>query len=245
MRFRSKIVIFAVVSILFGFNSIIASAEPEVTLPARVVGEENKPEAYISGNWLVGIHLRANLSKNRPSLIASLPGGWKGHIVCARATTISGKYFAFMEYTVPRGWKGGVVRFEYPTRFSEVVKLTNIENSGVAIHKGACQADSNEFVPARWNANEIPTQDALGRQTLVLNMNVGRADEVLARALIGDKVLVLKCSAVPGKGRTSFNHRCWLTVPMGWSGKMPLEVIRIRSGNFSKPRHAFIHMFPD
>lgn len=212
--------------------------------------EELRSDALISGNWLVGAHMLAGRSAEAPSLHSYVPGGpfWQGQPLCARATDKEGRYSALFEYTVPETWSGGLVSLRYESDFGDHVAHIDESNSGIALHRGACQSVTDTFLPVLWNARETPQIDADGNLRLILNLNAGRADSLIPRATLtaDDGVatpLPITCAATEAAG-VAFNYQCEATAPGDRRGVVEIEIVRLRYGRKSPPRVAQIHLFP-
>lgn len=222
-----------------------AGAEPVLRLNGEKVHEDLRKDALISGNWLVGALTVAPRSDLAPRLMGYVPGGseWGGQTLCARATDQSGRYSALFEYDIPQGWSGGLVEFDYQTDFSEFLGAVDETNSGVALHRGDCRTVTDTFLPVHWNTQELPTKDQNNRVELVLNINAGRSDSVVATATstAGDADIACLPTQTPGVG---FNYQCRALVPGDRAGVLSVEISRLRYGRASRALSADFHVYP-
>jgi len=230
------------------FLALPAQTEPLAKIePLNKVDEQLRPDALISGNWLVGVHTTAQRTQNAPRLYSYVPSGWNGHIVCVRVTDEEGRYTALYEYEMPGNWVGGLAEFNYPTAYVDHVKTIDATNSGVALHKGDCAKLSDIFVPVHWNALEDPIGPAPGQLELVLNVNAGRADSVFGVATFenasGVEPIDMTCAPTQKRG-VGFNYTCSLAVPGDREAILSIEIKRLRFGREAPPRKAKIALFP-
>lgn len=220
-------------------------AQEVTSLAPERVREELRADALISGNWLVGAHAVSARSAEAPRLMSYVPGGaeWQGQTICARATDKTGRYSALLEYRVPAGWQGGLIDLEYRSDHSDHLRGRDESDSGVALHRGGCDRITNVFLPVLWNAERLPGgQDA--PVPLILNLNAGRADSLLATARTAAGTdLPVTCARMEEEG-VGFNYQCRLNVPADLAGVVQLEITRLRRGRMGKPRVAELHLFP-
>ncbi len=220
------------------------AAEPLVTLdPITQVRDELRPDALISGNWLVGVHTRAQRAQNAPQLYSYVPADWEGKTVCVRVTGEKGRYNALYPYEVPGVWAGGLIKFNYPTVHPDHVESIDHTNSGVALHNGDCATVSDTFTPVLWNALENPITTDRGEVELVLNINAGRADSVFGEATLGAKVIEMTCDPTDARG-VGFNYQCVFAVPGDRAAELKVAIERLRFGRAAPPRTATIQFFP-
>ncbi len=241
-----KFTLYFLASLLFIHATNPANSEPDQILEAVWIDGNVSEEAYVSGNWLVGVHFVTDDKDvaSRPSLIARLPKEWHGKQACARVTDQAGRYFEFFQIDIPQDWNTRLTRLTYPTRFPKNALPLDHKNSGLAIHSGVCHTDGKEFIPAYWNIEDDSGGSENAPAQIILNMNIGRADEIEAAASIQNDPLPLTCEPVEGTGRISFNHRCRMEIAKAQSGVIELSVTRIRSGNRAPTRNVSVLIAP-
>ncbi|WP_224825990.1 hypothetical protein [Cognatishimia sp. MH4019] len=221
-----------------------AAAEPLVQLePIVEVNDDLRADALISGNWLVGVHTRADRADDVPRLYSHVSSEWAGKAVCVRVIGENGRYNALYPYQMPNSWEGGLVEFIYPTQHPDFVSNIDDSNSGVAVHEGDCDSISQTFVPVLWNALDSPKANADGQVELVLNINAGRADSVFGAATSGDVTIEMTCDPTTARG-VGFNYQCVFAVPRELSATLDVSIERLRFGRAAPPRTATIKLFP-
>lgn len=220
------------------------SAEPLARLDPLIdaPNDELRPDALISGNWLVGIHTKAPRAERAPTLFSYISEEWAGRDVCVRVTGEEGRYNALYPYQIPESWTGGLAEFNYPTRHIDFVQGINETNSGVAVHRGTCDQISEIFVPVLWNALQAPVENERGEVELVLNINAGRADSVFGTVTIGSEQTEITCDPTATRG-VGFNYQCAFSVPRDLSAELEISLERLRFGRAAPERRATIEVF--
>lgn len=234
---RGSIVV-GLLALMFVSISMV-HAEPKATLEISHVNESYKNASLISGNWIVGVHMNAVVSKLNPTLYSRIPQEWRNGSVCARSTDISGRYTALTEYQLGPEWSGGLAELSYSKAYKAIVSELNENNSGVAIHRGGCGVISEQFVPAFWNVEQSPIVSKTGDVQLIINLNAQRSQRVFARGTFGQTAYTATCSPI-ASGGIAFNFQCLLEVPQDLAGGLKFEVWQVRSGIVRKPRSAMI-----
>ena len=250
MRFLRLYILMVLQIALGGLMAAPGHAQEIVALKGERVHEDLRDEALISGNWLVGAHFIAPKTGDAPVLLSYVPGGdgWKGQMICVRATGIDGRYSALYQYHLPADWQGGLVNLTYDSKYPEFLKTNDENTTGIAIHLGNCGAVSDVFLPVLWNARAAPAGQADGRVELLLDINAGRADSVIAAAKLigggsGDASADVRCDPT-GENGVGFNYQCQLWLPAGAPALVQLEVTRLRYGKKSPVRVARIQFHP-
>lgn len=234
-----------VVAVPVAFVATVPLAEPSLQLRGEKVHEDLRSDALISGNWLVGALTVAPRSQAAPRLLSYVPGGaaWQGATLCARTTDKSGRYSALFEYRTPDDWSGGLIEFEYQSEHPDFLSVADETNSGVALHHGDCRTVTDTFLPVLWNSVDDPKLDASRRSEVVLNINAGRADSLIAKARTATGELEIVCAAADGEG-VGFNHQCRIFVPSDFDDVVQVEISRLRYGRASRPLSAELHLYP-
>lgn len=243
--FQKQILPSLAAGLTIGFLSFPAIAEPLARLEPLLSepSDELRPDALISGNWLVGIHLSAAPAEDVPKLYSYVSSEWKEASVCVRVTGEEGRYNALYPYQMPDDWEGGLIEFIYPTRHPDFVQGIGAGNSGVAVHKGTCDEISEDFVPVLWNTREAPTPDEDGKVEIVLNINAGRADSVFGIAEMDGQEIEMVCDPTPARG-VGFNYKCVFKIQGDLTSKLNVSIERLRFGRAAPPRDATIDFFP-
>lgn len=216
-----------------------SAAEILALTPSKIVDEDLKGEALISGNWLVGVHAVGEIARVKPRLYSYVPEEWKGRTICTRVTDQDGRYNALYEYKIPDTWEGDPIEFAYPTKFGDHIKKTDAGNSGVALHLGDCSQVSEDFLPVYWNARPIENVSDSGRLELLLNVNAGRADSVFGEITIGTIATPLQCMPTANKS-VAFNYQCRAELTVNNVSEANIVVRRLRLGREAPSRQASV-----
>lgn len=207
-----------------------ASAQEIQRLTGKVLDEADQERTLISKpGWLRGVHVvgQALPTEQRPQILTLLPESWLGHTVCARITNLRGNYYATVEFQIPEEMEDRRRILDFATENRDVIASISPENSGVALEKGECVGDvtttGRQFITNFWNESAQTAVDVDAQEQLLLNMNISRADELIATAKLvttNDQnasetfpLPVPECSKINDPDALAFNHRCSIMIP--------------------------------
>ncbi len=209
------------------------SAQDAPVIVGEVLYEDDPNRTLISKpGWLRGLHLLGEEldPEERPLITAPVPVSRQAQTLCARITSISGNYEALVQFVVPGTPPGARVppaqRMTFTSQFPDTVKQITSTDSGVTVQRGTCVGDTQEdrrYFATFWNNSAETLRNGLGADAeLVLNMNVARADEIEATALLspsdgGSSATALPrptCEKIDQLEALAFNYRCAVGVPI-------------------------------
>lgn len=226
-------------------------------LAGRVVAEAEQDRTLISkAGWLRGLHvLGTDLPPlESPRIQAFMPAGKDVALVCARITSMAGDYSAMVQYDVPLDTDAGdpmVLTYE---QRSDLALANTPLTGGVAVERGPCEGDNaatvgqtRDFYVNFWNQAGEPRRDEDGNATLILSINVSRADSLEAKARLADEEVAVPCVKLMNPTALAYNFECRLLMAPGvLEGKfgtvIEFEYERIYRGEPSRVRRANLHL---
>lgn len=181
--------------------------------------------ARITGQIVVSFHMSGSPSDLRPMLQAYVPADWAGATVCLNLVSDDGLYEAKGSYEVAETWSGGLMEVLLDSQYEDYLRKIDRKHFGSRLTKGRCDTQSREFTVTSWN-EQLP--NAPGETDIFIN-SMG-ADEVY---LLIDGVTEVDCRTEQDVSQVAFDHSCAL--PAGASGRVEVEINRIRRGTFDPP----------
>jgi hypothetical protein len=195
-----------------------ANAEP-TRLATTPFVEKIFEKSEISGTLVVGLSRVAGNLSTEIRISADVPADWTD--LCLSVTTVDGLYEARNHFTLPDGWAGGEVTFDYPTSHSEKLLEIGADRIGTLVQRGTCDAQSAQLALSGWRL----TQATPGNFRLFVN--AFQADEVLAYVGDGPEV---PCVPLTEGSRAAFDMVCDLVLDPDVQSPVEIELLRIRSG---------------
>lgn len=234
-------------------SSGVASADV-VQINGTIVQEAELDRTLISKpSWLRGLHFKSDalLDDTRPSLLAVIPKDWAGAEICARITSIRGDYAAMVEFDVSTDLEGNLDADLALELESAMARKISVSDSGVVVEKGKCVGDSadagtdGEYVANFWNQASEPSVTGNGDATILMRMNIARADQLEARATLGDKEIATDCEKLTGPEVLAYNYSCSFDVPVALLTEIDRSEVtfsyeRVYRGRYSETRTARI-----
>lgn len=196
-----------------------SAAQDVLRLTGVVVSEKEDDRTLISTpGWLRGLHILGQQPVPEPPVItAALPGDWEA--LCAKVTSIGGTYSITVRFdAAPARPEPQIAELAFDPG-SKIPLQATFENSGVVLERGTCRSDQAESRAARqytanfWNVTSEPMLDAAGNVTVLLSMNVARADQIRAAASLHNTALPVRCTKLDDPQALAFNFRCAISVP--------------------------------
>jgi len=234
------------------------SADEVMRLPGIVVAEAEQDRTLISkAGWLRGLHvLGTELPElTEPRIQAFMPAGADAPVICARITSQSGDYSAMVQFDVPEDTQGGTpALLEYDPKSALATAYTP-ETGGVAVERGPCEGATpgaagavRDFYVSFWNQAAEPLLDASGNATLVMHINVSRADSLTATAALeGLAPVAVPCAKLNDPIALAYNFECRILLGPGLLSGLNNRVItfeyqRVYRGDTSRVRRANLHL---
>jgi|GEM_PF-2412418 len=197
-----------------------SNAQDVLELSGEVVEEVEHDRTLISKpNWLRGVHIVGDIpvKSDRPQILAVLPAEWSEF--CGKVTTIGGDYAASV-YFEPEitSDKPRLARLDFEPRKS-FPPDANHENSGIVLERGDCRDDQDaqsktpDYVAGFWNVERKPVTDDDGNVQVLMNMNVARAEKLIAKAMLADVALAVQCWKLTVPEALAFNFQCRISMP--------------------------------
>lgn len=190
-----------------------------------------------------------------PLIQAYMPAASEDEVICARITTRTGDYSALVQYDVPAGTARGTQAILAYEANSPLAMKHTPETGGVALERGPCEGDAltdlgkvSEFYVNYWNQAGEPKLDDIGNATLVMHINVSRADSLNATASIaGSTPVAVPCTPLSDPSALAYNFECRLLMTPGvLQGKfgefIDFQYRRIYRGNASGVRRAHLYL---
>lgn len=245
-------------------GSAVSQAQQAEAISGKVVAEAEQDRTLISkAGWLRGLHvLGTNLQTlEKPQIHAFLPAGAEVPLVCARITSMAGDYSAMVEFDIQANVNAGTQRMLTYDQQSDLALANTPETGGVVVERGPCEGDvpqavgtPRDFYVNFWNQAGEPQLDGAQNATLVLLINVSRADSLQAQAVLlpsapgGAPVsAAVPCSKINAPEALAYNFECRLLMSPDVIRGMHGHVIefsysRIYRGEPSAVRRANLHL---
>ncbi|MCH2077872.1 MAG: hypothetical protein MK180_13520 [Rhodobacteraceae bacterium] len=238
--------------------AVAGHAQELLKLEGEVVAESEQDRTLISkASWLRGLHvLGTDLDEvPEPLIHAFMPEASQGEVICARITTRTGDYSAMVEFDVPAGTSQGTpALLEYEARSPLAIAHTP-KTGGIALELGPCEGDAltnlgkvSQFYVNFWNQSSEPELDENGNATLVMHINVSRADTLRATAsLPGTQAVSVPCEPLNDPGALAYNFECRLLLAPGvlkgrYGDFIDFAYRRVYRGNESGLRRAHLYL---
>ncbi|MEL6689059.1 MAG: hypothetical protein AAFP28_01965 [Pseudomonadota bacterium] len=227
-------------------------------LTGKVVAESEQDRTLISkAGWLRGLHvLGTDLDEvPKPIIRAFVPPADEDQVICARITTRTGDYSAMVQYEVSgSSSRDGIQALLNYEASSPLAMAHTPATGGVALERGPCEGDAlanlgkvSEFFVNFWNQAGEPELDENGNATLVMHINVSRADTLRATASLGGGSVSVPCQPLVDPGALAYNFECRLLLAPGvldgsYGPFIEFEYRRIYRGNESRSRRAHLYL---
>jgi len=173
----------------------------------------------ISGTLIVGLSRVTSSLSDDLRINAEVPASWS--TLCLSVTSVDGLYEARNEFTLPEGWSGGEVVFDYPTAHKDLLLQAGSDSIGTLVQKGPCTAQGEQLALSGWRLLDSSPD------SFRLFLNAFQADEVVAYVGNGPET---RCNSLDGAGRAAFDVVCDLRLEEQSVSPTEIELIRVRSG---------------
>jgi hypothetical protein len=212
-------------AIWMALSCLQANAQDNGIIVVSKLEERLANTARITGQIVASFHTSGRPSDKRPIIQAYVPGDWAGKIVCLNLVSDDGLYEAKGSYRVAGDWPGGSMAVPLQSQHEDYLRKIDREHFASRLTKGKCDTPAKEFTVTSWNER---LADSVETTNIFIN-SMG-ADEVY---LIIDGGTEVDCTAVQEVSQVAFDHSC--SLPASKSGRMEVEINRIRRGTFDPP----------